>query len=121
MPTDVFKHNGVTISVREKIGRDELNSPWLLHDLAQAITTKQEIEVDELSNLEWGCMAWFVDVLLRSEITGDLGFEWPDLKTATVEELHAAYESLMDGDAELVRLWRNASKRADLEIADPED
>lgn len=121
MPNDKFKYEDATVVIREKRGSDELDSPWVLHDLLERIKAENNISTEEVSNLIWSRIAWFVDILVRSEVTGDLGFPWPDYMTATVEEVYEAYQALMSGPPELVKAWKHASRRANLEIVDPED
>jgi len=122
MPNDKFKYEKATVTIRAKRGSDELDFPWILHDLVQMMVAEQKLkDADDLPLLEWGKVSWFVDILLRSEIKGKLGFVWPDYKVAATEEIYKAYQSLMKGSPELVKAWKNASRRANLEIVDPED
>ena len=121
MPNDKFKYEKATVTIRAKRGSDELDSPWILHDLLQLMTGKSEINVDDISDREWTRLEWFTNILLCSKVKGNLGFPWPDYQTATTEEILAAYEQLMSGDPVLVRTWQHAFRRANLEVVNPED
>ncbi len=122
MPNDKFKYGKATITIRAKRGSDELDSPWLLRDLLEVAAGQQKISnIKDLHDSVWGKIGWFVDILLCSEVKGDLGFPWPNYLEATTEELFAAYECLMLGDSKLVKSWRDVRQRANLDIASPED
>ena len=122
MPTCTFEHNGAKVTVREEIGRDALDSPWLIHDLVTHITEEAGINRSELPDLAWGRVSWVINALLRSAVEGEVGIPWPEsVDTVNDEEVFATYQAFMDAPAELVKKWREAMRKSNLEIPDPED
>lgn len=121
MPICTFQYKEATITVREELGRDALDSPWILHDLVVQVAADEGVEAKDLSNLVWARVDWFVSALLRSTVDGDIGLEWPDLAKANGEEIYAAYQALLESKGNLVSLWRQTMRRSNLEVLDPED
>jgi hypothetical protein len=129
MPDVTFKFNGATITVREAIGQDALESPALIYELAhhladaRGVKLKEDgsIDVDKLPRADWASIQWFALAFQRSGVTGDLGFLWPDRKIYTGGEIFEAHENLMTSSYELVEQWRKALRSSNLETPDPED
>jgi len=120
MPDVTFRYNGATVTVREAKGRDVIDSSWILHDLVTAIAEARECKVDDLPDLEWAKVEWFIGALLRSTVKGKLDFDWPDTAASREDTLNA-YEALMDQPAALVRQWQTAMRDSNLENVSPED
>ncbi|MHC4558864.1 MAG: hypothetical protein ACYS80_16350 [Planctomycetota bacterium] len=123
MPDKTFEYNGAKITIRHSTGRDALYAPVLNYDLVESLKADKASKGQEAEILrfEWASIIWYTSILMRSTVEGKLPFEWPDYNTITAEQLFDTYNALMDGDIELVTLWRDAAKKADLEVIDPEE
>jgi len=120
MPDVTFEYNGAKITVRETTGRDELLQDWVKGELINAIAEKQKKSPQLLDTFVYCEASDFAYVLMRSTVTGKLGYTWPKWRDASREELYAVYTRFMENPRELMRLWLNALKKTDREIPDPE-
>lgn len=121
MPNVTFQYNGATITVREAKGRDAFEQPYLLYDLVNLVCEHQQISRDALPDLEWANVKIFIQLLQRSTIEGDLGFPFPHYPRITAEALYDAYAALMESPYALCEEWRQALRKSDLELPDPEE
>ncbi len=120
-----FQYKDATFKVRAKLGRDELDHPYVLHDLITVI--KDDLGVEDAEDIPihiWPRTRWFIQMLMRTEIEDNensLGFAWLDCFTATAQELFDLYTLLMNYDSELIIAWKAADKRSNLEEVLPND
>jgi hypothetical protein len=121
MPDATFKHNGATVTVRAKRGSDVLDTPLIAGSIVRRISEEHDYDVNEFPVMIWRRIEWFVGMLLRSTIDGDLGFPWVDSTVFDDDEVYDCYNALMESDGQLVTLWRKASQESDLEITSPEE
>ena len=126
MPNSTFEFAGHRFTVREAIGGDVLIGNLVFADLAERIAKDMDITTDEMHTGYILAAEWYTGMLFRTTIEAledgnELPFTWVHPAKSTAEQIFESYQSVVNGSAVLVRLWRKASRESNLEQPNPEE
>lgn len=121
MPDVIFEHGKAKITVRELTGRDLLRIEALRGMVQLGCSEHKKLPTSDITILDRLECNRFAELLLRSTVSGNAGFKWPDFETSKAIELYETLLRFGDEPPELVAKWLNALDEADLEKPDPEE
>jgi len=128
MPNSSFEFAGHRFTVREAVGADVLHGNLFFANLVDSIASDMGTTTDDLHIAYILGAEWFSGMLFRTTIEKidesddiELPFIWISPHSSTVEQVYESYQSVVSGSPVLMRLWRSASRDANLEIPDPEE
>jgi len=101
-------HNNATITVRPSIGSDVWDEECVYRNLGNSIDGHPLLRINK-----------FIIAVVRSEVTGDLGFTWPQDVT-DIAHIAAAYEGWRQLPREVLKKWDEILSAVDMMPGDPD-
>lgn len=120
MPNSIFKYKDATITVREALGRDEVDSYNAFLELVEHICKQEKHDINQVPSHILYRARWTAEIILRSTVEGDLGFPFPT-NISDRDAIKAFHDNLMNAPAKLANQWDKAERDSDFETPDPKE
>lgn len=119
MPDVTFEYDDAKITVREQTGRDFFRLETLQATLQAAY--RESIAPMEMQHWLFADCNQAAPFILRSTVSGNLGFKFVPYETATHKQFAVMVKGLAGSPLALIEPWSKALAKADLEVPDPEE